>query len=116
MGILQLIAAVAVILSGECGPIGGDCRLEVARTMANRYVQGATWPPVLDAYYGRGVPGEADMAVATLLVAHPEALADGRHVYAYSDADRWRMGWRQGDDRVCEWGLCVHFTHDWPGG
>ena len=111
-----LILLLAAILAGECGPIQGDCRLEVARTMANRYMQAGDWGSVTDAYYGRGEPTPADLSLAAMLLSAPATLADERHYYCYSNEDRRTQGWRYGDLVLCDSGYCIHFTHDWPGG
>lgn len=113
-----LLLAAAVTLSGECGPLGLNCELAVARTCANRMAD-ERWPDdledVLTGYYGRGVPSDTALMLAYLLVTRPESLSDGRWYYAYSDADRTRMGWAAGDATVCGHGLCVHVAQDWPG-
>ena len=113
-----LLLAAAMTLSGECGPIGLDCELAVAHTMANRLADDR-WPAdlegVLTGYYGRGVPSDTSLMLAYLLVTWPEALVDGQHYYCYSDADRARMGWAAGDAVVCGAGLCLHVSQDWPG-
>ena len=113
-----LVLAAAVTLSGECGPLGLNCELAVARTCANRMAD-ERWPAdledVLTGYYGRGVPSDTALALAYVLVTRPEALSDGRTFYAYSDADRARMGWAAGDATVCGHGLCVHLSGTWMG-
>jgi hypothetical protein len=113
-----LLLAAAVTLSGECSFLGLDCELAVASTIANRMAD-ERWPDdledVLTGYYGRGVPSDTALALAYVLVTRPEALSDGRTFYAYSDADRARMGWAAGDATVCGHGLCVHVAQDWPG-
>ena len=113
-----LVLAAAVTLSGECGPLGFDCELAVARTCANRMAD-ERWPAdlegVLEGYYGKAAPSPTSLMLAYVLVEWPEALADGTHYYAYSDADRTRMGWAAGDATVCGHGLCVHVAQDWPG-
>ena len=120
MGILPgLLIVVASVLSGECGVLGLDCELAVARTCANRMAD-ERWPAdlegVLEGYYGRGVPSDTALALAYVLVTRPESLSDGRTFYAYSDADRARMGWAAGDATVCGHGLCVHLAESWMGG
>jgi len=113
-----LVLAAAVTLSGECSFLGLDCELAVARTCANRMADDR-WPSdleaVLEGYYGRGVPSDSALMLAYLLATWPRALANGEHYYAYSDADRARMGWAVGDATVCGHGLCLHVAQDWPG-
>lgn len=114
-----LMLAVAITLSGECGPIGPRCEMAVARTMANRLADPAfpaTVDGVLSAYYGKAVPTESAIGFAALVVYAPERVADGGARYAYSNEDRLTMGWRFGDEVICGAGLCVHLTSDWPGG
>ena len=114
-----LVLAAAVTLSGECGPLGFDCELAVARTCANRMADDR-WPAdlegVLEGYYGRGVPSDSALMLAYLLATWPRALANGEHYYAYSDADRARMGWAAGDAMVCGHGLCLHLSREFGGG
>ena len=114
-----LVLAAAVTLSGECGPLGLNCELAVARTCANRMAD-ERWPDdledVLTGYYGRGVPSDTALALAYVLVTRPESLSDGRTFYAYSDADRARMGWAAGDAMVCGHGLCLHLSREFGGG
>lgn len=113
-----LLLAVAVTLSGECGPLGLDCEVACARTMANRMADDrwlSDLESVLEGYYGKAAPSATSLALAYVLVTQPEALADGRTFYAYSDMDRLTMGWRKGDDVVCGAGLCLHVTATWPG-
>lgn len=113
-----LLLAAAITLSGECSFLGLDCELAVARTCANRMAD-ERWPDdledVLTGYYGRGVPSDTALMLAYVLVTRPEALVDGRWYYAYSDADRTRMGWAAGDATVCGNGLCVHLSERWMG-
>ena len=113
-----LVLAAAVTLSGECGPLGLDCELAVARTCANRMAD-ERWPDdledVLTGYYGRGVPSDTALMLAYVLVTRPQALENVRWYYAYADADRTRMGWAAGDATVCGHGLCLHVAQDWPG-
>lgn len=113
-----LLLAAAVVLSGECSFLGLDCELAVAHTISNRMADDR-WPSdlegVLEGYYGKAAPSATSLALAYVLVAQPEALADGRAFYAYSDMDRLAMGWRKGDDVVCGAGLCLHVTATWPG-
>jgi hypothetical protein len=114
--ILQLLLMIAVTLSGECGSMGGNCEVAVARTMANRYVQCGDMDAVLSAYYGRGEPTVRSLAVARLFLAAPGAFADGRYYYVYSDRDRLDQGWVRGDRHVCDvGGMCLNFTAEWPG-
>jgi hypothetical protein len=113
-----LVLAAAIVLSGECGALGPDCELAVARTMANRLADDrfpADLAGVLDAYYGRGIPTASSLAYAALLVSTPMVLSDGAHLYCYSDADRARMGWAKGDETVCGSGLCVHLSREYGG-
>lgn len=116
---MSALLLAAAILVGECGPLGLDCEVACARTMANRMADDR-WPAdleaVLEGYYGRGVPTDSALALAYVLVTQPEALADGRWFYAYSDADRTRMGWAAGDATICKAGLCVHLSRDFGGG
>ena len=113
-----LVLAAAVTLSGECGPLGVECELAVARTMANRMTDDR-WPDdlggVLTGYYGRGVPSDSALMLAYLLATWPRALANGEHYYAYSDADRTRMGWAVGEQTICKAGLCLHLSGTWMG-
>lgn len=115
MTYLTLILALAVRLSGECGAIGDQCTVAVARTMANRYVQDYDLPAVLDAYHGRAAPTVGSTAVAVALLRCPRCLADGRNYYVWSDADMATMGWPAGDASLCGSGLCVHLAHAYPG-
>lgn len=113
-----LVLAAAVTLSGECGPLGVECELAVARTIANRMTDDR-WPAdleaVLEGYYGKASPSATSLTLAYVLVTQPEALQDNVHYYAYSDADRARMGWRKGEDTVCKAGLCLHLSGTWMG-
>lgn len=113
-----LVLAAAVTLSGECGPLGLNCELAVARTCANRMAD-ERWPDdledVLTGYYGRGVPSDTALMLAYVLVTRPESLSDGRTFYAYSDADRARMGWAVGEQTICKAGLCLHLSGTWMG-
>ena len=108
-----LLLAAAVTLSGECGPLGLDCELAVARTCANRMAD-ERWPDdledVLEGYYGRGTPTDTALMLAYVLVEWPEALADGRWYYCYSEQDRTRQGWPRGQQTVSAYGLTVHFS------
>lgn len=112
---VNLIMVLAVIIAGECGTIGGTCEVEVARTMANRYVVAGDWAEVVGAYYGRGEPTVASWVAASAALSAPAAMADGRYVYVYSDQDREVMGWRRGDTVMCGPPGCLHFAADWPG-
>ena len=116
---MSALLLAASILVGECGPLGFDCELAVARTCANRMAD-ERWPDdledVLTGYYGRGVPSDTALMLAYVLVEWPEALSDGRTFYAYSDADRTRMGWAAGDATVCGHGLCLHLSREFGGG
>ena len=113
-----LLLAASIVLSGECGPIGLDCQIAVAATVANRMADDR-WPAdlegVLEGYYGKAAPSATSLALAYLLVTQPAALADGRWYYCYSDADRARMGWAAGDTAVCAAGLCLHLSESWMG-
>ena len=112
-----LVLAAAVTLSGECSFLGLDCELAVARTCANRMADDR-WPSdleaVLEGYYGRGTPTDTALMLAYVLVTRPEALSDGRTFYAYSDADRARMG-AVGEQTICKAGLCLHLSGTWMG-
>lgn len=112
IALLRAVVVAVSILSGECGDIGHGCEVMVARTMANRM---AARMPVLEAYYGRGPVTARSLAAAIMLVTHPDALADRRYYYAYSDADIARMGWREGDAQLCGNGMCLHLARGWPG-
>ena len=115
-----LILTIALMLAGEAGHIGNGAELAIARTVANRVgAPGfpATLTGVLEAYYARAeVPTPESIRVARLLLTDPDALRDGRWYYVYSDADMRTQGWRRGDRTICNDGLCLHLSHDWPGG
>ena len=113
-----LLLAAAVTLSGECGPLGVECELAVARTMANRMTDDR-WPDdlggVLTGYYASAAPTDTALALGYVLATMPRALANGEHYYAYSDADRARMGWAVGEQTICKAGLCLHLSGTWMG-
>lgn len=112
-----LILTVALILTGECGPVGNGCEFAVARTIANRIGApgfGATLSETLTAYYGHAdEPSAEALRVARLLWMSD--LSDGKYYFAYSDQDRRRMGWRKGDAVICGSGLCLNLSATWPG-
>ena len=115
---MTALLLAAAIMAGECGPLGLDCELAVARTVANRMVDDR-WPAdlggVLTAYYGRGVPTDTSLMLAYVLTTWPDLLADGEHFYVYSDSDRRTMGWAAGDATICDAGLCLHLSQEWRG-
>ena len=115
---LDLIIAIAIVIAGECGPIGNGCEIEIAKTMANRLVSGEfgdTAEEVLEDYYGVGEVTPDAIRAAIIFVSMPEELSDGKYYFAYSNSDRYNMGWRKGDETICGSGLCVNFSCDWPG-
>jgi len=113
-----LVLLVGSVLAGECGPLGPECHLAVSRTIANRLADDR-WSgeidEVLAGYLARGDATGDSLIWAYVLVTRPESLSDGRWYYAYSDADRARMGWAAGDATVCGHGLCVHLSERWMG-
>ena len=115
-----LLLVICLTISGECGALGNGCEEAVARTIANRVgAPGfpATLTSVLEAYYAKAdVPTSEAIRVARLLLTDPDALKDDRWYYCYSDADMRTQGWRRGDRTICHDGLCLHLSHDWPGG
>lgn len=115
-----LVLVVASVLSGECGPVGNGCEHLVATTMANRLADDR-WPDnldgVLEAYYGSAPATPTSLRWAMQLVAHPQSLVvRGGYCYAYSDADRARMGWREGETVIWGGGVRLHLSGEWPGG
>jgi len=116
--VTALLLVAAVTLSGECGPLGVECELAVARTMANRMTDDR-WPDdlggVLTGYYASAAPTDTALALGYVLATMPRALANGEHYYAYSDADRARMGWAAGEQTICKAGLCLHLSGTWMG-
>ena len=116
MGVFLLVAG---ILAGECGPLGPECELAVARTMANR-LEDSRWSGGLEevssAYYGRAVPTDTSLVFAYVLVSRPEVLADGEFFFIFSEEDRLRFGWGPGEEILERGSLKLHLSRDWRGG
>jgi hypothetical protein len=114
-----LLLIVALTISGECGPVGQGCEMEMARTMANRVGTvgfPSTISGVLEAYYARAEkPSSEALQAATLLWLKPEILRDGRFFYAYSDDDRRTQGWPKGELVLRADGLAVNFSAEFGG-
>ena len=93
--------------------------------MANRLAEsgGFGLTDVLTAYYGRGTPTGTALALASVLALRPQALADGKYLYAYSDQDCTTQGWRTGDQTIQGSeaksgdfaGLTLHLSRAFPG-
>lgn len=109
-----LVWRVACILQGEASVLGYKGMWYVADTMLSRRQRGDSWEEILPAYYGwQEPPGEAAMRIADTMVSNPWSPS-GR-VYAYSEADREKMGWRRGDFVYGKGDWLLHFSADWPG-
>ena len=112
---MNLILLIALVISGECGPVKHGCETAIATTMANRMTT-CTISETLEAYYGMADRPTAEaLRAAKTLVLNPETLRTEPWVYAYSDIDRRTHGWRRGDRLICGAGLCLHLTETWPG-
>jgi len=114
--VIPSLLLLATILSGECGPLGPQCEVAVARTVVAR-VESDAFPAdvaaVLGGYHGRGGPTATGLALAHLVVSGE--LEAGPFLYTYSEMDRLRRRWRVGDEHICAAGLCQHFSGTWPG-
>ncbi len=109
-----LVWRIACTLEGEAGVLGAKGMWYVGDTMLSRHARGDSWEEVLAVYYGyQEPPGETAMRLAERMVADPWAPS-GR-IYAYSEQDRAKMGWRRGDLVYGKGDWILHFTHDWPG-
>ena len=115
-----LLLTISLLLVGECGALGNGCEEAVARVLANRVGApgfATTMDGALAGFYARAsAPTPESIRVARLLLTDPDVLRDGRYYYVYSDADRRTQGWRRGDRTICHDGLCLHLSHNWPGG
>lgn len=113
---MVLVLAVAAVLQGEAGSIGPSGMEAVADTMLARMASPEfhnTWEEVLEAYYAEDEP-EAD-AIAIAYAAVMYSWKPGEYVFAYSDADRRRQGWRAGDVTIPGPVGDLHLSKEWPG-
>ncbi len=113
---MVLVLAVAAVLQGEAGTIGPAGMEAVADTMLARMARPefhSTWEEVLEAYYASDDPGADAIAIAYAAVMHP--WEPGEYVFAYSDEDCRRQGWRRGDVTIPGPVGNLHLARQWPG-
>lgn len=112
----SLIYRIACTLEGEAGAMGHQGMWYVADTMLSRMDTGQyqDWDAVLTGYSAYKCPPSEDaMQIARRMLVAPWQ-SSGR-IYAYSEQDRARMGWKTGDIVYSRNGLTLHLRTIWPG-
>jgi hypothetical protein len=110
---ISLVMRLAWVLEGEAGPLGTIGFAAVGDTMLARREAGQSWDEVLSAYYGGAVPSVMARLTAEMMVHHPWQSQGMQFVY--SEADRVRMGWPEGDLILRRGRWALHLARQWPG-
>ena len=109
-----LALRIATVLQGEGGIIGRLGMVAVADTLLARREAGQSWEQVLGAYYGNARPTGAAREIAEQMLAHPWK-SQGMQ-FCFSEQDRVRMGWPEGDVVLRRGRWALHLRREWPGG
>lgn len=110
MTLAELVVAIAVVLSGEAGPMGQEGELLVARSIVSWTQEGETLEEALTHFYARGEPSLSALGIAYAVV-QGGVEGDGLK-YCVSRRDALRLGLVV-EEWTCVDGWCLGRSREW---
>ena len=114
--IATMIYLLASIIQGEAGDVcGPQGRMGVAQVMATLHQDGHSWQDVAMHFYGRAIPDDGALRLASELVWGEIGPSGYRFMLSNQDMAHLHIRARPAWHVDCHGGLGLNFYREWPG-